>query len=201
MAEPDRPIIFSAPMVRAILAGRKTQTRRLPRRTDSGRVKEVGGSRNWHIGDPDAVLACPYGVRGDRLWVRETWCPEYKAEGSYLYRATCSNEVIFQDGGHWRPPIFMPRRACRLVLEVTDVRVQRLQEISEEDAQAEGVGLMSPCTHPDCRGRCGRCAADSYRGAYAVLWDAISAKRAPWGSNPWVWAITFERSRREDSHD
>lgn len=184
-----RPIIFSAPMVRAILADEKTQTRRVC-------------SGNWlRCLDPDdeddrwtATLACPYGWPGDRLWVRETL---YTSDGDVFYRADdlavdCDDQP---ETDHWKlsgqtiPSIFMPRWASRITLEITDVRVQRLQAISEADAQAEGVTaalfaqLWPSLPLPP--------AADH---AFAHLWDSINAKRGfGWDANPWVWAISFRR--------
>lgn len=245
----ERPITFSGPEVHAILDGRKTQTRRflntanwrpcgvipgLPREHRFDDVLEwahepdVGvsmgqpgrwcgriGSSTWTYSEP-----CPYGVPGDRLWVRETWVtrplggdpgnPRYGAPGSGVhidYKATAPgggnhDRPDWGDlGAHerWRPSIHMPRWASRLLLEVTEVRVQRLQDISEEDAIAEGV--RSVPLQEDARG-CwwttdvaagpdlhGRTPAD----AYARLWDTINGKRAPWSSNPWVWAVSFRR--------
>jgi hypothetical protein len=195
----ERPILFSGPMVRAILAGTKTQTRRL--------VKGValewlapGMFEPAYVADPENAL-CPYGVPGDRLWVRETW-QENTPPSGYIYRA---DDVAGHIDTGWRPSIFMPRAACRIRLEVTDLRVQRLQEISEEDAEAEGAdyrcdrcgdsgsirtygegGVLIGEECPDCVDR-------SPRGDFRELWNSINAKRAPWDSNPWTWAITFRQ--------
>ena len=185
----ERPILFSAPMVLAILDGKKTQTRRVAKLNDVGRVKEAGSPRNWHCDDPDAVNACPYGCHGDTLWVRETWAPArtggYDARedgGLYWYRASDAGIC----DGPWKPSIFMPRDACRIRLEITGVRLERLQDISEDDSKAEGVTQI-----PECQG--------SYTYAYAQLWDAINKKRGyPWASNPWVWVVSFERRQDED---
>lgn len=162
MTARERPIMFSAPMVRAILAGRKTQTRRVVRFLPP--------------------RPCPYGVPGDRLWVRETWCADGLDDGSaplYHFRA---------DGDHdpeatWRPSIFMPRTACRIVLDVTGVRIERVQDISEADAKAEGPELL-PDPMQDTPRR--------WRDSYRTLWDSINGKRAPWDSNPWVWVVEFK---------
>ena len=201
----DRPIIMIGESVRAILAGTKTQTRRVVR----GPVDFVGGQGQrddltcWGYWVDDmygrwAVLArgldqhhahglvsmpCPFGVPGGRLWVRETW-RQSPGSMSVHYRAD-SDEVA---GGPWRSAIHMPRWASRLTLEVTDVRVQRLQEISEEDARAEGVPRLQ------------RDAPDSpwsegpawFRMGFRDAWDALNGKRAPWSSNPFVWAPTFK---------
>jgi hypothetical protein len=217
----ERSIIFSGPMVRAILAGSKTQTRRIVKRTDTGRVKEPGAHRNWHVDDPEAVMACPYGVPGDRLWVRETcalWAsmPDGRLtipDGAIPYKATDPEwDAILRDmevirnascgraveHGNWSlvSPIHMPRWASRITLELTDVRVQRLQEISEADARAEAsgslvdpkVGALWSFQHGDARA-----IGKSARNCFPSAWDWINGKRAPWDSNPWVWALTFRQ--------
>jgi hypothetical protein len=193
----ERPILFSAPMVRAILDGRKTQTRRLA----TGR----GNS---------------YGERGDRLWVRETWAhdgPSLDAVrtahedamaslgyGPY-YRAT----EVAPDTLRWRPSIHMPRWASRITLEVTDVRVQRLHEITEEDAIAEGARRFDDIPDPHPYGQGNRWSMfeptttdvclRSARFAFANAWNVIhggakwncTGKPDPWSGNPTVWAISF----------
>lgn len=190
----ERPILFSGAMVRAILDGAKTQTRRVVTRrvNDEGQwvVTRPGG---WADGRPhtsEEIVGqgwrCPYGQPGDRLWVRETWWP--RCGDAHLYGI---REVVYRcdyggTGGcltprSWRPSIHMPRWASRLTLELTAVRVQRVQEISKEDATAEGFE-RTPCLPIDPR--------DWFRGR----WDALNAKRGyPWDANPWVWALTFRR--------
>lgn len=208
----ERPILFSGPMVRAILAGTKTQTRRIVKGVGNRGVywtdliqdtEKVDGKEvslgfadeygEWHKTED----YCPYGQPGDRLWVRETWAQHTIEGDTYtVYRADSEPDG---DGAPWRPSIFMPRAACRIVLELTAVRVERLQDISEADAQAEGVELL-PCTYV---GRCqsnscprhGR--LDRYRLAYKGLWDSLNAKRGyGWDSNPWVWVLTFEQVKQ-----
>lgn len=189
--------------VRAILDGRKTQTRRVVKLTDSGRVKEPGSPRNWHLDDPEAVMACPYGVPGDRLWVRETWCPGSATPlgigllpcigpahlgDKIAYRAT---DDYGGDDPPWRPSIHMPRWASRITLEIVSVRVERVQEISKEDARAEGVRVWEEWQSRDLPAVLNM---HDPRDAYAQLWDSINAKRAPWESNPWVWVIEFRRA-------
>lgn len=149
-------IAFSAAMVRAILDGRKTQTRRVYRDRPSDFVHDQNG--------PIFSLPTPYGSPGDRLWVRETWVP--------ASREHCS-VADYPADNYW---------ASRIKLEVTAVRVQRLQEIREDDAKAEGVR----CAEIGCLG-------PTYRSSFCTLWDLIYGKRTPWSSNPWVWAITFSR--------
>ncbi len=163
---------MSAPMVRAILEGRKTMTRRVIKFNLSGRVEFK--NRQWHIADPNAILACPYQI-GQTLWVRESFNYD---EDTIYYKA---------DGNHpskykWKPSIFMPRWASRITLEVTDIKVERLQEISEEDAQKEGLKLLQ----------------GGIVSEFAVLWDSINGKKYPWVSNPWVWVIGF---KIKEAHD
>jgi hypothetical protein len=198
-ATKERPILFSGPMVRAILDGKKTQTRRVAKFTAGGHVRL--GPRRWHPEDPEATAASPYGQPGGRLWVRETWLPfisEHVFDGKkYAYRADivrdfedterCRRELHYK----WKPSIFMPREACRITLEVTGVRVELVQEISEEDAEAEGV-KRGPCNCANWAA-CG-CSLSSYRLAYSKLWDSLNAKRGfGWNKNPWVWVIEFKR--------
>lgn len=209
----ERPILFKGEMVRAILEGRKTQTRRLPRFTPSGRVKEVGGHREWHPGDPDAFHACPYGLPGDRLWVKETFAlscrdpealerdPKDPADwDDAVYRADAEVlgewEHYDEDGTWtrisppWKPSIHMPRWASRITLDVTGVRLERLQDISEEDILSEGVDVarVSEWTGVPWS------SMPTLHDAWRVLWDSINRKRAPWASNPYVWVIEFARA-------
>lgn len=205
----ERPILFSGPMVRALLAGAKTQTRRL------ATPGEFGAS-TWEQLPADLAAAWArdarprhprFGERGDRLWIRETWClahPDYhdEAEGIRSGRPirdgrwchyAASDDVDVDDGrSPWRSPIHQPRWASRITLEVTDVRVQRLHEISEDDTRAEGVDawMESLRGKPDYD-------HNARLGAYPVtafarLWDSINGAGA-WDANPWVWAISFRR--------
>ena len=185
----ERPILFSGPMVRAILEGRKTQTRRV--------VKEPYGLKAlWFkaLGRP-AVSQCPYGQPGDRLWVRETWQP-----GTWgpSYRADFTEESARRCLNPWKSCIHMPRRFSRITLEVTEVRVQRLQDISEEDAQAEGCHLTASMTHGE-RGPGAKSwvemPKDGFKGLFRELWDSINGQRqgCAWADNPWVWAVSFRR--------
>lgn len=192
----EYPILFSGPMVRAILDGTKTQTRRVVKLREFDASDTPG--YDWTFRDrralwndvhtPWLMKHCPYGEPGDQLWVRETWQahPRYFGtkprdipEGEPLvYRAT-------HDGppGAWRPSIYMPRWASRLTLDVTEVRIEQVQDINEEDARAEGA---PPSPLPVI--------TNGYRLEFRALWDSINGKRSEcsWGDNPWVWAITFE---------
>ena len=193
----ERPILFSGEMVKAILAGNKTQTRRIVKRNASGRVEIAG--KQWHIEDENATLASPYGQRGDRLWVKETHALNPYVSGEYIYRATepdVSRYITSQN--KWKPSIFCTRNASRINLEITAVRVQRLQEISEHDAEAEGCSHdflhSDTCSNDNCAlcGGVGDCegVAVSAKENYRALWERINGKGS-WDANPWVWSLTF----------
>lgn len=196
----QKPMLFSTPMVQALLAGRKTQTRRILKPQphtvdDSGRwyrMPSGGSSLNCHD--------CPYGVLGDLLWVRETW-----------YAAPYDRDILgyVADGDHphempYRvvPSIHMPRKFSRLTLRVTGVRVERLQEISDADANAEGVEWESadppfcyvPGIWPHSITAVGieEMRSGHERASYGKLWDHINGAGS-WAANPLVWALTFER--------
>ena len=205
----ERPILFSAPMVRALLDGSKTQTRRtLNPQPDGGVQQGVIGPLNGN----GNLLICKHGNVGDRLWVRETFCwSEYAThQDEVVYRATEDCSLDDRGGLPWKPSIFMPRWASRITLEITDVRVERLQDISEADASSEGVHsdddypLASDC--PVCRGNgvhgalgpnlgwtevdCNSC--DTPVKRFKNLWGSINGPGS-WDENPWVWCITFRR--------
>lgn len=207
----DRPILFSAPMVRAILDGRKTQTRRVVK--PRGRVSlfdvEADGSPMWtdsYIMDPGnaewRMRDNPYGVPGDRLWVRETWginhsdyfapIPKQRPpleDEYFVFLATEDDPEIVHEMP-WRPSIHMPRWASRITLQITDVRVERLNEISEADALAEGA----PCGGLDDDGRFYEVATGgTYRCGFGALWEHINGPGS-WDANPWVWVVAFERA-------
>ena len=189
-----RPILFSAPMVRALLNGTKTQTRRVAKLTDAAHVKEPRGHRRWHPADPDASMACPYGQPGDRLWVREAW-KAHTTFGNLPPRDIPQTHVWYMaDEGYkaesrHRNGMFMPRWASRLLLEITAVRVERLQDISGADAQAEGIV-------PDGDGGWHLADTRHYMGdpisSYASLWEYINGADS-WDANPWVWVIEFKK--------
>lgn len=202
----ERPILFSAPMVRAILAGTKTQTRRTvkpqPEAAHDGEPYWfVGGYRAWTYRSTSDVLRkggkelpCPYGQAGDRLWVRETWARDDE-DGALMYRADLGRDMnadAWEQGRlegvpryRWKPSIHMPRAASRLTLEVTGVRVERLQDISEADALSEGVELWAV-------GACGDPDALDATGKFELLWSSINGRES-WDANPWVWVVEFQR--------
>ena len=208
------PIIFSAPMVRAILDGRKTMTRRVvkpqpPARGVGMRDHKMALStddegENLHVysqsaGSGSWTARCPYGQPGDRLWVRETFAlrqdcePDTdKARHYAMYRADggdAADPMNWHDyGGKWKPSIFMPRWASRITLEVTGVRVEMLQAISQSNVFAEG---LHNAQQSEIEMRVGHTL--SAQQCYFELWDQINAKRAPWASNPWVFVIEFKR--------
>lgn len=218
----ERPILFSAPMVRAILEGRKTQTRRVvkPRKDLSFgcllQPHELAGEVN--SGD---YMNCPYGKPGDRLWVRETWqYYDWTEEGEPCIRFSADNattwpepgtedwanklvdvwEILSRDENYsidnrardrrWRPSIHMPRWASRIMLEITGVRIERLADISKDDAMAEGIVLQTD-------GGFGLSDSTHYNfcdptDSYASLWESINGAGS-WFANPWVWVVEFKR--------
>lgn len=231
IAVKERPILFSSEMVRAILEGRKTQTRRV-----------IKPQPEWF--PHDEVLAyddlvnkgikCPYGQANDLLWVRETWrlsswdndfcdarleyrangekrwvetgdlweCPDVKWES--LSKKLIQRNVFRDPDGHflwdgecpvpWEPSIFMPRAASRIKLRVTEVKVERVQDISFKDCRAEGCSeaylqVAESCSHEECSGR-----HYGEKWHFRKLWDSINTERGyGWDVNPWVWVVGFEK--------
>lgn len=189
----ERPILFSGPMVRAILADEKTMTRRIvmPQPAADSNLRDVR-SAPAHILAPS--FRCPFGVPGDRLWVRETHATGVPGcQDGLSYRA--DHQDPKGDGRanpmRWTPAIHMRRAFSRIDLEVTAVRVERLQDITEEDARAEGV-RPGKC-EPGCD--CDEWSERRYRQGFEHLWDVINGKKALWSSNPWVWVVSFKRVR------
>lgn len=190
----QRPILFSAPMVRALLAGTKTQTRRVLHEKFSFLMS---GDKPGHPG----LAACPYGQPGERLWVREgvrlvaTWNPdgEYdRADAAYI----ADGALAPIDAWPWKnkalPSIHMPRGVSRITLEVTGVHVERLCDISEADAKAEGVEPVRYDPEGDCWTATEAARTTPHRVAYEYLWGEINGFDS-WAKNPWVWAISFRR--------
>jgi hypothetical protein len=251
----EHGILFQGPLVRALRAGTKTQTRRLVKLREFQPSDTKGYDWTWRDRRglwQDVATArlleqhCPYGKPGDRLWVRETWsqcarsvypCPPcwYRADygkyddpaleqrdhdlGCTGNQANCFACVAEREGKFvWRPSIFMPRWASRITLEVTEVRVQRLQDISEDDAKAEGVsppsyaetwlciprgtgGPYEMFVEPDAEQRAELEHVKhqparpmwSAQAEFRLLWNKINGERASWESNPWVWCVSFRR--------
>ena len=181
----ERPILFSGPLVRAILEGRKTQTRRLVKPQPDGQPIVDASDGAWYVDGGMWCRRCPFGAPGDRLWVRESFCPRYFDNGAPAFAADWTGESAdCVSKPKWTPSIHMPRALSRIDLEVTAVRVERLQDITEEDAAAEGV---HPMPRPP------RSGGPSHRCSFEVLWDEINGYRAAWASNPWVWVVEFRR--------
>lgn len=196
----EHPILFSAPMVRALLDSSKTQTRRvwkLPKWAewnliDGGEEKgelipKDPKLRGWYSVDE---VACPFGQIGDRLWVRETHLP--KASGT-IYRADYSEfEAAGLGGmyGGWKPSIFCKREHSRILLEITCLRVERLNDINDEDAEAEGIVKFQDGKFANYLSESGY--ALNAKSSYASLWESINGTGS-WDANPWVWIIEFRR--------
>ncbi|MBK6854659.1 MAG: hypothetical protein IPG93_24575 [Burkholderiales bacterium] len=216
----ERPILFSAPMVRALLEGTKTQTRRpvkpqppadapliyvgryapalIDRRGEMYPGEDVFGAEFDDGSDGAWCIKCPYGAPGDRLWVKETirLLPEFEPESEHaVSEFSADGEITKADAWPWKrrvlPSIHMPRGLSRITLEITEVRVERLCRISDDDARAEGVektsqrgwrdyGLDLPNAQPHAP------------GSFASLWGSINGIGS-WSANPWVWVLTFKR--------
>lgn len=202
----ERPILMSAPMVLATLEDRKSQTRRVVKHQpfyDQGSLLFHMKGSKWQSGSIGAAAFCPYGKPGDRLYVREKF-KRLGFDASAGLRVLCgyqdsserwvqvpSRDDVFLKP-NWIPSIHMPRWASRITLEITDVRVQRLQDISEEDAIAEGIyrpGIEIETGWTFDGHRYGYAFAAS---AYRELWNEINGIGS-WDANPWVWALTFKR--------
>ena len=187
----ERPILFNGEMVRAILDGRKTQTRRVVKRNnmfDLQKRSELPDRSLVHLED-----YCPNGRRGNRLWVRETWRTD-PLNGDTHYRAD-HNPKYGPDHDKWIPSIHMPRWASRINLEITDVRVERVQDISEGDAKAEGVEVLpeDDVFYMNYQNK-DKMTIDPCE-SFQTLWDSINEKWGRgWQSTPWVWVIDFKLS-------
>ncbi|MFU5901821.1 hypothetical protein ACM7UC_22795 [Pseudomonas aeruginosa] len=229
----ERPILFTGPMVRALLEGRKTATRRIAKpvkHPDLGNIYAPGALVLER--EPQHVIdrACPYGQPGDRLWVRETWgvisntwdergnmvdwTPDRPAtpirdlpfgsgyySGHAIYAADGPMEWAGDDDGGgesrsaWKPSIHMPRAISRILLEITAVRVERLQDITDDQAEAEGVERPENITNVDVWDGAERelfNAMNQPRARFRRLWSDINGSES-WDSNPWVWVVEFKR--------
>ncbi|ENH6339276.1 hypothetical protein ABWH74_002617 [Burkholderia vietnamiensis] len=209
----ERPILFSGAMVRAILEGRKTQTRRVMKHQPPDDVApitvaryhptivdrrgdEAPGPEIFGAFSDDGEWGCksPFGEPGDRLWVRETHLAWWKLDeanpaGPRVFShvaAYAADGYELEPGEKWIPSIHMLRAASRITLEITDVRAERLQEISQDDAEAEGIDFLRSVPDAD--------ETLDARGLFHCLWDGINAERGHgWEANPWVWVIEFRR--------
>ena len=215
----QRPIIFNTEMVKAILDGRKTQTRRILKVPKNGRIKpgtvvhsngvisicfDQSGCAEWKM------LKCPHGKIGEHLWVRETWATEKYCDNKKPSELHGIETIWFLSDGDYngigthtqgktRPSIFMPRWASRINLEITDIRVERVQDIKERDCEAEGIEVAESIG--DYAGtlwtaRTGKATFSFFdaQSAFQYLWDSINAKRGyGWESNPHVWIIEFKK--------
>jgi hypothetical protein len=210
----ERPILFSGPMVRALLDGSKTQTRRIVKPTGAHHIFQFRGTDDargadeptgeWAWGSSESVISkhirCPYGKPGDRLWVRETFLyvgpgsgsdlPSYREEranpenhkaANCWFRASRPDETLV-----WTPSIHMPRWASRVTLEVTGVRVERLNDCTDADAEAEGIDFLRHVPDAD--------ETLTPRELYMCLWDGLKPTAgSAWADNPWVWVVEFKR--------
>ncbi|MCA6999531.1 ASCH domain-containing protein [Dickeya solani] len=199
----ERGIIFNSEMVRAILSGKKTQTRRIvkPQPDEDGLARLRVGP--W-MDTSEKIYRCPCGEVGDRLWVREAFGLQVRRDalggtGEFrVYRASNPDAIRYTTASgkiapiKWVPSIHMPRWASRITLEITGVQVERLNSISEDDARAEGItdGGCLNCGEPEPCG-CEHPAPDAV-DAYAHLWQSIYGEDS-WFDNPWVWVIEFKR--------
>jgi hypothetical protein len=199
----EKPILFNTEMVKAVLSGRKTQTRRVikpqpPSKTSNGTpfdsfqettlpVSE-GYDLTAYMDNPLYIGKCPYGQVGDRLWVRETWQSD-KDKTKFIYKAdyseffTCDNDILFG----WKPSIHMLRRASRINLEIVDIGIERVQDIDDEDSIKEGALFLNDPSSSAIWGR------GFGRACFRTLWESINEKRGyGWDVNPWVWVVEFK---------
>lgn len=198
----ERPILFNDQMVRAILEGRKTVTRRVVKDTGFYAIDAAIHGNDVALREREALSTrCPFGQPGDRLWVREAWqgplisdeeqaanqswwkdMTKFQDQAHCAYRASGDNNEYVDPDGYfhckWKPSIHMPRWASRILLEITAVRVERLQDISDPGALAEGV------SHSEMH------SGDSLVDVFARLWESTGGD---WAANPWVWVVEFKR--------
>jgi len=191
------PILFSTPMVQAILEGRKTMTRRIiksPTGLFGIGMAKYEPNTNFHYHNREVIaldenersvknILCPYGHPGDVLWVREKWSDG--CMGGYIYAGGRTEQELkdYSYSYSWRPSIHMPKAACRIFLKITDIRVERLQDIDESDAKDEG--MISSCIN-------------NYCDHFMEVWETINGKKS-WDENPWVWVISFERCEKPEN--
>ncbi|MCX5876625.1 MAG: hypothetical protein NT087_10115 [Deltaproteobacteria bacterium] len=193
----ERPILFSGPMAQAILEGRKMQTRRIVKGPAQGAMnrddprEEEDGGELW-------LKQCPFGQPGDRLWVRESWSTlgifdkQKPSDMDKNYLGTIRYKADGAQSGKLRPSIFMPRWASRIMLEIVSIRVERLQDISKEDAIAEGLERSPEGDEFFVKTKNMFSRNMDPRDTYRALWCAINGYES-WGDNSWVWVIEFRR--------
>ena len=191
------PILFSTAMVQALQAGTKTQTRRVVKnaQADDRGYRYAGENFEDYHGN---ILKCPYGAPGDILWVRETFKPDWDEDGTeqiYFYKSDFPDDIDCW-AGRWKPSIFMPRAACRLFLKIKSIRVERLQEISEADAIAEGIEKWDSVNYKIYGKYAGK--TENAKKSYSTLWQSINEPES-WEANPWVWVVEFERVEKPDN--
>lgn len=206
----ERPIIFSTPMVQAILEGRKTQTRRVVKPCPCGYEPVLNKKGLWEFSceshfendDPEIhIFKCPYGKIGDLLYVRETWMDDsgtvdHRQRIYPFYRYKANGEVYNVDGTlkKWKPSIFMPKYIARIWLEIVDISIERIWEITDGDIAKEGCEWSSM--------QIGNYYGSPARDVFVRLWDSINKKRGyGWDDEPWVWVITFKRVNHHDGLD
>lgn len=199
----EKPIIFNSEMVRAILEGRKTQARIAikpqPKDMTTQVIHLTDGIR---FATEDKPIKCPFGQPGDKLWCRETWAVDDAYDHLSSSQLPIDDVTVFLKSltpsdkphdtlnlrGKWRPSIFMPKWASRLQLRIKDVRVERVQDITEADARTEG------CVKSNLSMSIGIDRDSTYRENFEKLWNSINEKRGyGWDVNPWVWVVEFER--------
>lgn len=195
------PILFSTAMVQALLDKRKTMTRRIVKSIEitenegkfNFQSKKAWGQNVSKENLTDSFLGfgseCPYGKPGDVLWVRETFSVEHIENGKHTGFQYKADDLIRNI--RWKPSLFMPKEACRIFLEITNIRVERLQDISEEDAMDEGTGVML------YRNEFWEGDKDCYRKLFKLLWQSINGADS-WNKNPWVWVVEFKQVERPE---
>lgn len=200
-----KPILFSTPMVQAILEGRKTMTRRIceypisENETHGWSITETGAE--YSIKGKLSRPICRYGKIGTILWVRETFANSLN-KGEFCYKSDTDNPIYLDKNWKWKPSLFMPKSACRIFLKITDIRVERLQDISEDDATKEGIELINHNCFKNYmqskewaynnQNQNGFEMVEDPIGSFASLWSSINGEQS-WNDNPWVWVISFEK--------
>jgi hypothetical protein len=202
----EHPILFSTPMVNAILEGRKTQTRRVIKpqpHSDSYSISKVpyyieleNHWNKWSITDEHGetrLVNCPYGKPGDILWVRETFAPPTKTNCTEYKADWLGDELkAFFDKDHkWKPSIHMPKDAARIWLQIIDIRVERLQDISHESAIAEGIELLPNGNYQNYLKKIKIPSWPTAYHSFQSLWESIHSSES-WNKNPWLWVVEFK---------